>query len=57
MYLSSTSPAGVRFLASIKQGNDLKPSARSAGIGKETGYRWLRERYLEFRRDGSSPAD
>ena len=34
MYLSSTSPAGIRFLASIKQGNGLKPSARAAGIGK-----------------------
>ncbi|MFB2351209.1 hypothetical protein, partial [Priestia megaterium] len=34
VYLSSTSPAGIRFLASIKQGNGLKPSARAAGIGK-----------------------
>jgi len=49
MYLSSSSPTGVRFLASIKQGNGLKPSARAVGIDKEIGYRWLRESYLRFR--------
>lgn len=56
MYLSSSSPAGIRFLASIKQGTGLKPSARAAGIDKEVGYRWLRESYLRLRRDGLSPA-
>jgi hypothetical protein len=44
--------AGVRFLASIREGHGLKPSARAAGIGKETGYRWLREAFLTFRRQG-----
>ncbi len=56
MYLSSSSPAGIRFLASIKQGNGLKPTARAAGIDKEVGYCWLRESYLRLRRDGLSPA-
>lgn len=56
MYLSSSSPTGIRFLTLIKQGNGLKPSARAAGINKEVGYRWLRERYLRFRGDGMSPA-
>ncbi|MET4097558.1 IS30 family transposase [Arthrobacter sp. UYCu712] len=32
MYLSSSSAAGIRFLASVKLGHGLKPSARHAGI-------------------------
>jgi transposase, IS30 family len=54
MYLSSSSAAGVRFLASIKHGHGLKPSARHAGIDKEVGYRWIREEYLRLRRNGKS---
>jgi len=57
MFRSSSSAAGVRFLASIKEGRGLKTSARDAGIDKEVGYRWLREKYLELRRSGKSPAD
>jgi len=57
MYRSSSSPAGVRFLGSIKEGHGLKPSAREAGIDKEVGYRWLRERYLHLRREGRSPTE
>ncbi|TFD69975.1 IS30 family transposase, partial [Cryobacterium gelidum] len=53
----SSSAAGVRFLASIKEGRGLKPSARGAGIGKEVGYRWLREKYLDLRRGGKTPAE
>ncbi len=56
MYLSLSSPQAVRFLALIAEGRGLKPSARIAGIGKETGYRFLRERYLQLRRSGSDPA-
>ncbi|MFB9716306.1 IS30 family transposase [Arthrobacter methylotrophus] len=44
-------------MASIKQGNGLKPSARAAGINKEVGYRWLRENYLGLRGDGLSPVE
>jgi IS30 family transposase len=54
MYLSSASAAGVRFLAAIKEGHGLKRSAREAGIDKEVGYRWLRERYLVLRRAGKT---
>ena len=57
VYLSSTSAAGVRFLAAIKDGHGLKPSARQAGFGKETGYRWLRESYLVLRRGGRTAAE
>ena len=57
MFRSSSSPAGVRFLASIKEGRGLKPSARDAGIDKEVGYRWLREQYLLLRREGKPPAE
>ena len=57
MYLSSASPTGVRFLASIKQGNSLSSSVRASGIHKEVGYRWLRESYLQLRRAGSRPAE
>jgi IS30 family transposase len=54
MYLRSTSAAGVRFLAAIKEGRGLKRSAREAGVSKTIGYRWLRERYLGLRREGNS---
>ncbi|WP_146237711.1 helix-turn-helix domain-containing protein [Curtobacterium sp. MCLR17_043] len=56
MYLSLSSPQAVRFLALLREGRGLKPSARSAGIGKETGYRFLRERYFQLRRCGRDPA-
>jgi IS30 family transposase len=50
MVLSSSSPAGQRFLASIREGRGLKQSARDAGVDKEVGYRWLKVRYLQLRR-------
>ena len=49
-----SSAVGRRFLASIRDGNGLKASARAAGIDKETGYRWLREAFVELRDDGVS---
>ena len=57
MYLSSSSAAGIRFLASVKLGHGLKPSARHAGIDKEVGYRLLREEYLQRRRDGKTSSE
>jgi len=54
LYLSVTSPQSVRFLALIRDGQNLKSSARIVGIGKETGYRFLRSRYLQLRRSGVS---
>ena len=57
MYLASSSPAALRFFASIKDGRGLKPSARDAGIDKGIGYRWLRERYLKSRRNGISASE
>jgi transposase len=57
MYLSSSSAAGIRFLASVKHGHGLKPSARQAGIDKEVGYRWLRGEYLRLRRGGKTPSE
>ena len=57
MFRRSTSVAGVRFLAAIKEGRGLKRSARVAGIDKEVGDRWLRERYLRHRRGGLTPAE
>jgi len=57
MFLTSSSPAALRFFASIKDGRGLKPSARDAGIDKEVGYRWLREKYLKSRRDGISASE
>ena len=36
---------------------EFKPSARDAGIDKEVGYRWLREKYLKARRDGISASE
>ena len=46
MYLRSDSAAGVRFLASVREERGIKPSARAAGVGTATGYRWLRESFL-----------
>lgn len=57
MLRASSSAAGVRFLASIREGCGLKPSARDAGIDNEVGYRWLREMYLHLRRAGKKPAE
>ena len=57
MHLSSSSAAGVRFLTSVREGRGLNRSAREAGIGKETGYRWLREAYVAHRRGGKSIAE
>jgi transposase, IS30 family len=52
MYLRSDSAAGVRFLASMREGRGLTPSARAAGVGKQTGYRWLREAFVALREQG-----
>ena len=52
LYLSLTSPESQRFLALIRDGQNLKISARIVGIGKEMGYRFLRSRHLELRRSG-----
>jgi IS30 family transposase len=57
MYLQSDSAAGVRFMAAMAEGRGVKPSARAAGVGKETGFRWLRERFLASRALGVSVAD
>jgi transposase, IS30 family len=57
MHLSSSSAAGIRFLTSVREGRGLNRSAREAGIGKETGYRWLREAYVAHRRGGKSIAE
>ena len=48
---------GVRFLTSVREGRGLNRSAREAGVGKETGYRWLREAYVAHRRGGKSIAE
>jgi hypothetical protein len=50
MHRRLDSPEGVRFLALIREGKGLKPSARAAGVGKETGCRWLGEAFQESRR-------
>jgi transposase, IS30 family len=57
MYLRSDSAAGVRFLSAVQEGCGLKPSARAAGVGKATGYRWLREAFLALRDSGCSVED
>ncbi len=57
MVRASTSAAGVRLLSSIKEGRGLRRSAREAGVHPEVGYRWLRERYLTYRRSGLPAAD
>lgn len=56
MHLDRDSAAGVRFLAAVRDGRGLKPSARAAGVGKETGYRWLREAFVALRDQGLSVA-
>jgi transposase, IS30 family len=57
MFLDRESAAGVRFLAAMREGRGLKPSARAAGVGKQTGYRWLRESFLALREKGLSVED
>ncbi|MEQ4207041.1 hypothetical protein [Actinopolymorpha sp. B9G3] len=57
MYLRSDSAAGVRFLASVREGRDLTRSARAAGVGKQTGYRWLRESFVALREQGLGVAE
>lgn len=52
MYQQFDSPTGGRFLALIKEGKSFRESVRVTGIGKETGYRWLRDEYLRFRSSG-----
>ncbi|MGI3782525.1 MAG: hypothetical protein ACRYG2_17320, partial [Janthinobacterium lividum] len=52
MYLRRDSALGRRFLGLVREGNGLKPSARAAGVGKETAYRWLREAFVELRQAG-----
>lgn len=52
MYQQFDSPTGVRFLALIKEGKSFRESVRVTGVGKETGYRWLRDEYLRFRSKG-----
>jgi len=39
------------------EGHGLKSSARAAGIGQETGYRWLREAFVELREAGVGVVD
>ncbi|WP_461186785.1 IS30 family transposase [Arthrobacter sp. Z4-13] len=56
MYQQFDSPTGVRFLALIKEGKSFRESVRVTGIGKETGYRWLRDEYLRFRSKGRDHA-
>lgn len=46
------SRAGDRFLALIREGRSFRDLGRVTGIGKETGYRWLRDAYLRFRSEG-----
>jgi IS30 family transposase len=57
MHRSSSSAVRVRFLTSVMEGRGLNRSAREVGIGKETGYRWLREAYVAHRRGGKSIAE
>jgi hypothetical protein len=52
MYRRLDSPEGARFLALISEGKGLKPSARAMGVGKEAGYRWLCEAFLQLRCSG-----
>ena len=54
MHLHRDSAAGVRFLGAVREGRGVKPSARAAGVGKETGYRWLREAFGALREQGLS---
>ena len=43
MHLRRDSAIGTRFLGLVAEGWAIKPALRAAGIGKQTGYRWLRE--------------
>ncbi|MEV8133505.1 hypothetical protein AB0O54_20455 [Pseudarthrobacter oxydans] len=52
MHQQFDSPTGVRFLAFIREGRSFRQSVQLIGIGKETGYRWLRDEYLRFRGEG-----
>jgi IS30 family transposase len=52
MFRRLDSPEGARFLALIREGKGLKPSSRAAGVGKETGYRWLCEAFIQLRGSG-----
>ena len=52
MHLQRDSAVGVRFLAAVKEGRGLETVRRAAGVGKETGYRWLRESFLLLRERG-----
>jgi IS30 family transposase len=54
-YLPVDSATATRFLASVREGNSLKRSARAAGVHPSTGYRWLGQRYGELREQGLSP--
>lgn len=56
MVVSFSSPAAGRFLAAVAQGHSLRTCSRLAGIDKEVGYRFLRDRYLELRRSGLDAA-
>jgi len=51
VHLRRDSAAGVRFLAAVREGRSLKASARAAGVGMETGYRWLREAFDALRNE------
>jgi transposase, IS30 family len=57
MHLRFSSAAGVRFLMSVREGRGFNRSSREAGVGKQTGYRWLREAYIAYRRGGKSIAE
>ena len=52
MGLRSDSAAGTRFLAAVREGRGIKPTARSVGVNPWTGYRWLREAFQALRRKG-----
>ena len=45
----------ISYVGEGRQGSQR--SAREAGIGKETGYRWLREAYVAYRRGGKCIAE
>jgi hypothetical protein len=57
MYQRPDCAAGVRFLAAVRERSGVKPSVRVAGVGKATGYRWLRESFPVLRESGCSIKD